>query len=396
MSAALERWRAFKRGIRRGLTLVAAVLLWASGRRVLILTRTDRIGHLMGEIDCVVREELLAGRRPSRLVLVAPSGEVANPHVLTYWRRHMTVVESPRACRWLRDIAGHRWTLARDDMLPYFTAIDSTARCYAVYAEWGERPAPLELLPADVERGEAALCELGLPAGARFVAFHCRDGGYSPEDEHWHEHRNASIESYMPALAELRERGLYGVRMGDPTMPKLPPMEGVVDYAHSSVRSPWMDVFLCGRCAFFLGTSSGLYLVAEAFGRPVALANLAPMSTALGSTRTGLAIPKLIWHEEEQRVLGFREVLSSPIGNLRFAEGYRSAGLRTLENEPEDITALALEMHERMSGTFRSEEDDSSRQARYVSLFRPGHYAYGSAGGVGRDFLRKHADLLER
>lgn len=375
---------------------MAGTALRASGRRVLRVTRTDRIGHLMGEIDCVLREEHLAGREPRGVVLPAPRGRVANRHVLHCWREHLTVVESPWLCEWLDRIAEHSGARLRDDMLPYFTAIEETARCYAIYGAWGDRAPLLTLSSEDVARGEAALRELGLPEGARFVCFHCRDGDYSPGDEHWHGYRNASVESYLPAMESLYERGLYGIRMGDPTMPPMPETVGVVDYAHSPLRSDWMDVFLCARCEFFLGNSSGLYLVSLAFGRPSALANLAPMSSALGTGPHDLGIPKLLWDEEEERLLGFREVMSAPLGSCRFAEGYREAGVRPIDNEPGDVTALALEMLERIRGEAVYEPADEALQAKYVSLFRPGHYAYGSSGRVGRDFLRKHAGLLGR
>jgi putative glycosyltransferase (TIGR04372 family) len=169
----------------------------------------------------------------------------------------------------------------------------------------------------------------------------------------------------------------------------------MIDYAASTVRSEWMDVFLCARCEFFLGNTSGLHLLAIGFGRPAALANLVPMSTALVGGTHELGIPKLLWHEKERRQLRFSEIFSSPIANYRFTEQYAAAGIRTPENDPEDVIALALEMLDRCQGVARYDPEDEMRQARFRALFRPGHYGYGSLARIGRDFLRRHADLLD-
>jgi putative glycosyltransferase (TIGR04372 family) len=228
------------------------------------------------------------------------------------------------------ELAGqYKFVRYREDMLQYFTAIGETAKYNDIFSKWGERAPLLELAPSDIERGEAALRQLGLPEGARFVCFHSRDAGYSPNDERWHSYRNTSVESYLPAMTALYERGLYGMRMGDPTMPAMPETDGLIDYARSPLRSDWMDVFLCARCEFFLGNSSGLYLVSIAFGRPTALANLAPMSSTLGGGPRELGIPKLLWLEKEHRHLRFAEIFSTPVANYRFAEQYQAAGILT-------------------------------------------------------------------
>ena len=372
-----------------------ALMITALGYRLLRLTRTDRIGHLVGEIDCVVKEDKLAGAQGRKVLLLAPRNMVANRHLVGYWSRFLTIVEIPWLCRLLDLVCDAGLAVHRRDMFPYFTAINETAKYNEIYSRWAERGPLLSLDSRDIERGEAVLRQLGIPQGSPFVCFHSRDAGYSPQDEHWHSHRNAGIESYLPAMRALRERGLFGVRMGDPTMRPMSPSDGLVDYACSKMRSDWMDVFLCARCEFFLGNSSGVYLISTAFGRPSALANLVPMSTTLGGGSRELGIPKLLWSEQHGRHLTFPEVFSSPIANYRFAEEYAAQGIRVIESDPQDVTSLALEMLESTTGGARYDARDEQLQARFRALFRPGHYGYGSAARVGRDFLRRYSGLLD-
>lgn len=178
-------------------------------------------------------------------------------------------------------------------------------------------------------------------------------------------------------------------------MPPMPPTAGCIDYARSSLKSEWLDIFLCAKCEFFLGNTSGLHLISTAFGRPSALANMVPMAVALSGGRREIGIPKLMWHENEGRYLSFREVFEQPVASYRFADLYQAAGIRPIDNDPQDISALALEMLELTRGTAHYEKMDEVLQERFRALFRPGHYGFGSKARVGRDFLRKFAYLLD-
>lgn len=381
---------------RKILHLPLALLCYCAGFRILQLTHPERIGHLVGEVDCVLKEALL-GRAPEcKGLFLAPDDRVANRHIVRYLDRYLTVIHSPRLCRLLSTAATlYPFVRYRQDMSRYFSAIGETAEFNEIYSEWGDRPPLLELGQADRVRGEAALRVLGIPAGAPFVCFHSRDAGYSPADEHLHTYRNAGIETYLPAVEAMVERGLYCVRMGDPSMPGLQPLPKVVDYAHSPIRSDWMDVFLCASCEFFLGSSSGLYLVSTAFGRRSALANLAPMSTALSGGENQISIPKLLWLEREQRFLSFPETFSSPVADFRFSSLYRDAGVTPIDNEPDDIRALALEMLQQVRSPAEYSEEEEELQRRFRAFFRPGHYGFGSRARIGKTFLRKYAYLFD-
>ena len=112
----------------------------------------------------------------------------------------------------------------------------------------------MQLDDDDTRFGEAILRTLGIPPESWFVCIHVREGGYSPSDEKYHSFRNANIASFIPAMKAIIDSGGMCVRMGDSTMSQIETIKGVVDYANSKYCSDRMDVFLCSRCRFFLGT----------------------------------------------------------------------------------------------------------------------------------------------
>jgi putative glycosyltransferase (TIGR04372 family) len=367
-----------------------SIPLFLARVRFLRLTAPGRIGHLTVEPDVYLKRRRLGLERPCREVIVIPPGARPNAALLDYWREHITVVDSPLMSA----------LLARTYYFPFIerdirqAAINETVPYLADLRAWGDRPALLELKDAQRREGLARLAELGVPADAPIVCFHCREGGYSPEDEHLHSFRNCSVENYLPAVAELTRRGIWCVRMGDPSMRPIPPQERVIDYAHLPIRSDAMDLFLCAHGKFFLGSASGLMYLASIFGKQTGSANHVPLSTVTGHYPQDVAIPKLIWSERERRHLTFAEIMRSPAANYRFTYLYRQDGLVTVENTAEEVRDLALEMLERAEGRVQYTREDEERQARFKALFRPGHWGYGGQTRVGRDFLRKYAHLL--
>lgn len=352
----------------------------------------SRVGHLAAEPDCFVKEGLL-GRRPRYTgVLLFSRDQAANSCLLDYWRQRLWVVRSPFWVRVLGPLAGVPALQFPTDS--YVTAINDTATFGAIQAAYAGRPPVLRLTRRDREAGEVVLRSLGVPAGAWFVVVHCREGGYDGNAP-YHRSRNSSIAAYLLAMRAIVARGGWCVRMGDPTMTPLPPTPGVIDYAHSPLRSARMDVFLCAQARFLLGSASGLCVVASVFGVPCAIANQSLPAVALQYGPADLFIPKLLRSARSGTPLALPEIMSGPLGGARFAHCLELAGVTTEDNTPDDIRDLALEMLDEVAGAFVETDDDRRLQAAARGLLRPGHYTFGSASRFGRVFLRNHRWLLD-
>jgi putative glycosyltransferase (TIGR04372 family) len=373
------------------LEFAVAGLLSVARVRILQLNSPGRIGHLVTDVATFVKGRMLGLTSRYCAILISPPGVAANECLLDYWQRYITVIRSPFWARLLARLTRFRLLVHDTGTL----ALDETAAYIAVEREWGHRPPLLELSEAHRRRGQAWLAAVGIPPQAEFICFHSREPGYSPQDEALHSFRNSSIENYLPAAAELAGRGLWCLRMGDPSMRRIGAMDKVIDYARLDSRSDWLDVFLCASCRFFLGSCSGLVNLANVFGKPCAVANQAPLSHVYSFGINDLCIPKLLWSESERRYLTFGEVLRSEVGNFRFTKLYEARRLKLVENTAEHVLDLALEMLERSEGRAVYTDRDEELQRRFTALMRPGHYSYGGVNRVGREFLRKYEHLLD-
>jgi putative glycosyltransferase (TIGR04372 family) len=379
---------------RSAVLTISAVLMYF-GYRFVRAPCVDRIGHLALDFDSYLKENRLTGRRVRPIYLLGEagssrSGVPANPALLQYWSRYIQIVRPGRLWRFLAALRDRFGPV--DDLADYAFNIYTSARAYEIQTKWDGRPPLLVLTSADRERGRGLLREMGVPNGAWFVCLHAREGGYSPADEHHHSYRNVDITSYETAMADIRARGGWCIRMGNPSMRPIRSMPGVIDYAMSQFKSDWMDIYLCASCRFFLGDNSGLFNLAGAFGTIAALTNTVPLSCGYSAYPGHLSIPKQMLRHGRRMTLA--ECLSDEIGRLRLASEFEAQGISFVENSSDEIAALVREVFDRLEGTALYTAEDDILQERMRALLKPGQSCWQASSRIGRDYLRSRADEL--
>tara|TARA_Y100000588_G_scaffold395323_2_gene523404 strand:- start:10523 stop:11902 length:1380 start_codon:yes stop_codon:yes gene_type:complete len=354
------------------------------------------LGHLINYI----KAGLLGWRPPGKLVmLVSDDTQIANPCFLDYWRQYLTLITDPETIDTLSPMASHleeplSWGFScNGQALFYPTAANLVANQWDIE----NRPPLMTLSTSDYKRGWKCLEDLGVPRDAWFVCLHVRDGGFYGEGDNRESYRNADIESYVMAIETIVAHGGWVIRMGDPNMKPLSPMDQVIDYAHSDVHTDWMDVFLAAQCRFFIGTSSGLAALPIAFGVLCVHTNYLPW-VGMHFSGKDLFIPRMIWSTNESRLITFPEIMSSSLGQGADQCSYDRLGVEILENKPEEINDVVSEMLMRLDGKISYTESDEQLQTRLRSLTSAcaiGPNKVMINARIGREFLRKYAALLD-
>lgn len=354
---------------------------------------TRAIGHT-ALIDFWVKMDRLGLRTWDRIVLVTDLKKAANPALVGFYDQYLDVVRveaCPPALRGLVTAFGPRV----GGLIPqpgggerYIT--EGMGLVQEAWERAGRAPL-LALTPADEEYGRTKLRALGVPDGAWFVALHVRSPGYHKEGVQVHQsHRNADIATYLQAAREVVRRGGWVVRMGDTTMPRLPPTPGVIDYAHSPGKSARMDVFLCAACRFFVGVASGISHVPTAFGVPCVLTNW--LSNALPVySRYDLFLPKLLRSAADGRFVPFDQYLAADTRLLCYSgEKLFESDLVAVDNTPGELRDAVVEMLDQLDA------GAPAPPAREVAAFDATARRHGLVGfsRLGRDFAAKHAALF--
>jgi putative glycosyltransferase (TIGR04372 family) len=249
----------------------------------------------------------------------------------------------------------------------------------------------LSFSPDELARGTAQRTALGVPPASWHACLHVRASGYKGQHEDLHSVLNADISTYDLAIDTVIKRGGWVIRIGDPSMPKLRPRDGVIDYAHSQLKSPEMDIFLSGTGRFYIGTSSGPAYVPTLYGVPSVLTNWFPTGTRPLNT-SDLFIPKLHWYESEMEFAPFDDSMSQPLGHIHSLPQFKRLGISLRNNTGEEIRDAVKEMLDRLDEKADYTPEDLLLQACFDKVAVNAR-SYGNAR-MGRDFLRYYKNLL--
>jgi len=354
----------------------------------------DRIGHLLVDPDSFLKEYYLLNGSFPRCLLIAPKsldGLPINQTILDYWNKYFIVIKNPILARIFLPLCFH--PLLKSEEKYAATQFD-TSSIYEINNKWGDRDPLLKITVEDFKVGKNILMQMGLQENDWFVCVHARESGFDKQSrEHFDDHRNINIESFMPSIQYIINQGGKCIRMGDSSMPPCPKVDGLIDYAIGPYKSDFMDVFLCSESLFFLGSNSGIFEISTGFGTPVAISNMSPL-TSLPRGRHDLSIPMMHSKSGQNDLLSFSEIMNSDIAHYRVANNFKKAGIKLIPNSKEEILELATEQFQKVTNSFIQDKDNGLLQKKYKNLFKPGHYGFGYASKIGEKFLKRYSDLL--
>ena len=359
-----------------------------------------RFGEMASKLDLYVKARVLGMTPEVNAILLTPKDTIVNHALMDYWRRaanrHITIVSDERQIEEIRNTF-HGLHLFLDWYeMPDGQALHRQLSFPLVQRRWEEegRPPLLNLSEDHVRRGRARFKELGMPDDAWFVSLHVRSEGFHDEEVPWdhNRHRNSDIASYYPAIEEIIRRGGWVVRIGDASMPDLPAMKNVIDYANSPVCCDWMDLFCCSQCRFLVGTASGPAGVANAFGVPTLLVNMFPLGLWWSFFRGDMFIHKLLRWKESGRCLDIHEATRPPLPGLHAPLYYTTRGIEVIDNSAGDIAAAMVEMLDRLQGRRLDSPEERRLRQRFKEM--ADYCGVDVPVAVGMDFLRNNPFLL--
>ncbi len=180
---------------------------------------------------------------------------------------------------------------------------------------------------------------MGLPRDAWFVCLHVREGGYKGD---WNNPANGDISNYLGAIKEITRRGGWVVRLGDPTMTRLPVLERVIDYPFSPGKSAIMDVYLLKECSFVVCICSGINEMAFLLGKPIVWTNSLQWINGLPMRHGDKMIFRHNYSRPEKRFISIQEWLMRASSVIE--EDWSLLDCIQYQNSEEEITSVVKDM----------------------------------------------------
>jgi putative glycosyltransferase (TIGR04372 family) len=300
-------------------------------------------------------------------------------HIDIFYMAYEPICNQQLAIMWKRVIRiAPAWLLAPIDkfnrIIPggYLHEIGNNSQSDRDIHNLMERLGPhLEFTTQEERHGEACLRAMGIPVNQLFICLNIRDSAYlSGPGWDYHNYRDSKVENYVLTAEALAERGFFVIRMGakvhspmNSTNPK------VIDYATNGMRSDFMDIYLGAKCHFAISTQSGWDCVPYIFRKPICYVNALPIGYFMTFQKKVLYITKRHKLKTSQKELSLTEIFNFGVGYSLNSSEYESKGIELVENSPEEILDVAIEMLERLNGSWYSHPDEDSLQRRFWQIF---------------------------
>ena len=365
--------------------------------------RSDRLGHFAANTELLICEAC------------------ANKHKRNI--RSVSLYYLPRqpcnqqlACMWKRRLILLPWFLLRPiDLI--IRSISCLSSFHAFESAGGDRdidnlldkiPAQLNFTDEEELRGKLELSDIGVKDSSPFICLTVRDPAYlnalyKGSDASYHNHRDSNIQSYVLAAEALADRGYYVIRMGAKVLEPLNSNHPrVIDYASNGKRSDFMDIYLGAKCFFAISTSTGWDAVPLIFRRPIAYVNMVPLGWLFTFSSKFLAITKHHVSMLDGQELSLREIFKRGVGFCSLNSDYSAKNIALIDNTPEEIRDLVIEMAERLEGSFQPRPEDEALQSKFWEIFPSdavdvnGVRLHGEIRArYGAAFLRNNPEWLE-
>ena len=253
--------------------------------------------------------------------------------------------------------------------------IINTQRDRDIHNLYDRFPSNINFTDEEEAKGETELRVIGIAPAARFVCLIVRDSAYlksqfKGSDFSYHNYRDCDIKNFLLVADELTKYGYFVVRMGAKVhKPLVSDNPRIIDYAYNGMRSDFMDIYLGAKCDFCISVGTGFDAIPTIFRKPIAYVNINPAGCLITFRKNVIGILKHHFFTPDNRELTLKEIFSNGLGYCSFNSDYESKRVQLIENTPEEIRDVAVEMVERLNGSWTSWEDDEILQETFWKIF---------------------------
>lgn len=210
-----------------------------------------------------------------------------------------------------------------------------------------------------------------------YICLHARDDNvkkknFSIERARQTSARNCDINTFRKASVYLQGKGLQSIRMGKYEKQQCV-IPGIIDYA-GKYQDDLMDFYLVAHCKFIIGCDSGLTNIATYWRVPFLMTNQMMMSYGYEGEvyiQESMYMPKKLWSEKEKRYLNLRErfCIESKYDISEHSMEDLKLGITIEDNTEDEIYQAAVEMYERLNGTWVEGQEEKEAMSRYWEIF---------------------------
>ena len=130
-----------------------------------------------------------------------------------------------------------------------------------------------------------------------------------------------------------------------------------------------MDVYLGAKCTFCLSTSLGFDQLPDFFRKPIAFASVAPLGDFHTYREKDFYLSRHHILKKEKRRLTLSEIFAHGVAFAFNSKIFEQKGIELMDNTPEEIKDLAIEMAEHLEFNKKLNSEDEELQKTFKYLY---------------------------
>ena len=233
-----------------------------------------RIGETIDQSAYVLALQKLGVLKEKPLFCQDASIPLSNKALIPYLKDCWEIITDPTDVAYFKSVAKFRplsTFLYKYSDTQYGHSGDFFSDCCSDLIQAGINPSFFTLKDITIDTAMKFLKPFGLKKDDAFVVMHLREesahlkGGIILSNDIWHLNRNTKVENFISSVDYLLNMGLKVIRIGNKNMTPMIDKKGFIDLTRLD-RPEEVDIFLCGAAAFYFGSPSGPYSIANQFG----------------------------------------------------------------------------------------------------------------------------------
>ncbi len=369
-----------------------------------------RLGHFAAntELYCCARDEGINTPNVNHIDLFYTLGNICNKQLYTMWKRELNIVP----------YSVGRILHCMTRLIKILHTITPSLNVHLINTPQNDRdihniinsyPAHLKFTQEEKVKGTRWLKENNISVDSKIVLLAIRDDTYLTEtypenDWSYHDYRDCDINNFILVSEELANMGYYVIRLGHNAKDALKsnhPM--VIDYAKNGMRDEFIDIYLASICTFIISTATGSDAPAVwCFKKPFVQVNHAPIGILHTYFERTVFLTKHHINTKNNKELSLSEIFLNNVSLCLQSACFKKKGIHLVENTPEEILDIVVEMIERIDGNWIPEENDEYLQKEFWKVFSAdlislnNNLLHGKIKGkFGAKFLRDNSTWLK-
>jgi putative glycosyltransferase (TIGR04372 family) len=352
----------------RLLTLPVVFIFYLLRKSVVVefvLPNVTLFGHLALEPEKVLSNIASHGSRsvgdPKRVLIwsLGKSREQVNKALVKIWRRELFVLPSAivdamhRASKWLPNFEMR--VLQFDKLHENDHVLDFC-------------DSHLKFSASEIEMGEKYLRQVGIKPDTPYICLVVREAAWAPPTTGPSSSgtlRSRSFEDFLSAAEALADRGVAVIKLGAAGTFQTAGTK-IIDYANSTEKSEFLDVYLPSHAKCVISTMSGPDAVALVGRVPVLYVDIAQYSLCFAGTHLVTWVPARLISQKLGRAMSLSEAFETGAGRFLGATLFEQAGITIEQSSSEQIRDYCLGFYESLSSP---KSDCEQMQGRYREKF---------------------------